>query len=186
MDSFGGGEAFLKEQLERALKEIKTLKQRLDVIERENGSLKKSIYELTINSKKTKKAQPFLLDFVEEKDQNGFIPSAANTSLIPTNAMQDVVAGMEDHQHHQHQHHRLHNVPGGKDNRHFVHKCDLKGHLGAVYCVSFSPCGLILGSGSFDKSIKLWDIGTQKEVSRNILIPWNFMHLVLDLILEKA
>jgi hypothetical protein len=41
----------------------------------------------------------------------------------------------------------------------------LKGHTGTVNCVSFSPDGKMLVSGSKDKTIKLWDVATGKELA---------------------
>lgn len=40
----------------------------------------------------------------------------------------------------------------------------LSGHKELVYSVSFSPDGKHLLSGSFDKTLKLWDVATGKEV----------------------
>lgn len=40
----------------------------------------------------------------------------------------------------------------------------LKGHTDSVFAVAFSPDGTILASGSFDKTIKLWDVATGKEI----------------------
>jgi COMPASS component SWD3 len=37
-------------------------------------------------------------------------------------------------------------------------KSELKGHVGAVYTVKFSA------SGSFDRTVRIWDASTQKEV----------------------
>ena len=41
----------------------------------------------------------------------------------------------------------------------------LKGHTSMVVSVAFSPDGKILASGSWDKSIKLWDVATGKNTA---------------------
>jgi WD40 repeat protein len=41
---------------------------------------------------------------------------------------------------------------------------DFKGHSEQVNSVAFSPDGKYLASGSRDKTIKLWDVETQREV----------------------
>ena len=40
----------------------------------------------------------------------------------------------------------------------------LAGHTGSVDSVTFSPDGSVLASGSYDKSIKLWDVATGEEI----------------------
>lgn len=39
-------------------------------------------------------------------------------------------------------------------------KFTLKGHTNYVFCVGFHPTGNILASGSFDESVRLWDVTT--------------------------
>ena len=43
--------------------------------------------------------------------------------------------------------------------------CLLEGHTGVVTSVSFSPEGKFLASGSYDKTIRLWDVEGRKEVA---------------------
>ncbi|KAF9432059.1 hypothetical protein BGZ76_011314 [Entomortierella beljakovae] len=43
------------------------------------------------------------------------------------------------------------------DGRQFYLKNDLKGHQGAVYAVQYSPNGKFLATGSFDKTVRIWD-----------------------------
>ncbi len=41
----------------------------------------------------------------------------------------------------------------------------LKGHRNNVLSVAFSPDGKYLASGSYDNTVKLWSIESQKEVT---------------------
>ena len=41
----------------------------------------------------------------------------------------------------------------------------LRGHSGPIYCVAFSPGGDTLATASGDKSVKLWDRASGKELA---------------------
>jgi WD40 repeat protein/serine/threonine protein kinase len=40
-----------------------------------------------------------------------------------------------------------------------------RGHFASVYCVTFSPDGLRLASGSHDRTVRVWDLTTGREIS---------------------
>jgi WD40 repeat protein len=42
---------------------------------------------------------------------------------------------------------------------------DFIGHSYTVYSIAFSPDGKYLASGSYDKTVKLWSVESQKEVT---------------------
>ena len=45
-----------------------------------------------------------------------------------------------------------------------VKRAVLEGHTEAIYSIAFSPDGTLLASGSRDKSVRIWDVKTEKEL----------------------
>lgn len=112
-------------------KEQRILKQKIDVLERENTALKKSLYDLSSRFNASKTAQPLPL---------AQILTAPDIDILETDT-----AGAR----------------GGK----FAVRGELRGHFGAVYCVRYSlGDGRFIASGSFDKTVRIWDSASLKEI----------------------
>ncbi|KAL2641342.1 hypothetical protein R1flu_008929 [Riccia fluitans] len=153
-----GSEAYYKSNLDLVLKENKQLKQRLDQLEKENRGLKKAVYDLSVRHSACyvhlgKVAKPFDIDNLitpetaapEELDEVVSVPDAGQQKT------------------------GLQAVPPAKSNRkadrrQFYHKSDLKGHTGSVYAAQFSKTNNLLASGSFDQSVRVWDVQNSREV----------------------
>src|SRR5262245_4874938 len=59
----------------------------------------------------------------------------------------------------------------------------LKGHTETIYAIGFTPDGKYVVTGSFDKSLKMWDAATGKEV-KTFSGPQGHQNLVLSLALS--
>lgn len=63
---------------------------------------------------------------------------------------------------------------------------ELIGHTNWVLCVSYSPCGLLIATGSMDSTIILWDSESGKQLSNPLIghskwitsLAWEPLHLV--------
>ncbi|CAO3697574.1 unnamed protein product [Rhizopus microsporus] len=141
------------QQVEKLLKEVKQLKQKVDILDKENIALKKSIYDLSARYAASisqggipYKTGPFVID-------NEVSPTGKE---MISKVVQEASGDMEPFQSIY-----PHDTRDGKP---FQLRYELKGHLGAVYTVEFSPNGALLASGSFDKTVRIWDTASaQKE-----------------------
>ncbi|GJD09037.1 WD repeat-containing protein 5 [Galdieria sulphuraria] len=143
-------DSFYKKQIEQLTKEKKQLKERLELLESENHDLRRSVFELSVS--KASKEEVFDLDvaLIPTNEDNNEYRTSTNTSF-------------EGY---------LHNMEwdwkdpskgeSGSFSR-FGWKFDLAGHLGAVYVVEFSKCGRLIGSGSQDKSLRIWQLDKPTE-----------------------
>mmetsp|Transcript_36054 Transcript_36054/g.144135 ORF Transcript_36054/g.144135 Transcript_36054/m.144135 type:complete len:127 (+) Transcript_36054:89-469(+) len=113
------GETFYKTQVELMKQEKKTLQERLEILEKENRELKKSVHELTL---------------AIENGAKGQVGGGYNTQFVF-----DIDAALDGDTNRIE--HSTDNEPSGQEEIRFSCKINLEAHAGAVYCLAFSPCG---------------------------------------------
>ncbi|KAI8882246.1 WD40 repeat-like protein [Backusella circina FSU 941] len=154
--SLGGGNN-RDQQVEKLLKEVKQLKQKVDVLDKENIALKKSIYDLSARYAASisqgglsYRPGPFVIDNEVPTTTSG------KAQEMISKAVQEAGGDIEPFQSvYPHD---------ARDGKPFQMRYELKGHTGAVYTVEFSLNGALLASGSFDKTVRIWDTASaQKE-----------------------
>lgn len=152
-----GSEAYYKSNLDLVLKENKQLRQRVDQLEKENRGLKKAVYDLSVRHSACVEqlghtGKPFDINSIITPESAG--PESVEAADLPDIVPQKV--GIPSVA-----------VPKSKrksDGRQFYLACDLKGHKGPVYAAQFAKASNLLASGSFDQSVRIWDVQTQREV----------------------
>jgi WD40 repeat protein/tRNA A-37 threonylcarbamoyl transferase component Bud32 len=143
-------------QLKEANTELGATKANLEdangKLEATSEELKKSLAEVRAERAKTRRifyaAQMALVDRARQEKQDGRVVQLLR-SVIPTNEGEEDPRGFEWY-HLWRQYH-------GEQSR-------LRGHTGAVTSVAFSPDDRLLASGSADKTVKLWNVATGKEM----------------------
>ncbi|KAI8145099.1 WD40-repeat-containing domain protein [Fennellomyces sp. T-0311] len=147
------------QQVEKLLKEVKHLRQKVDVLDKENIALKKSIYDLSARYAAsisqgglTYRPGPFVIENDNDANSKAMIGSKAQEVI--SMAVQEAGGTVDGYQ-----------SGYSHDGKPFEMRYELKGHTAAVYTVEFSPSGSLLASGSFDKTVRIWDTASaQKEM----------------------
>ena len=154
-------DSYYKSHLVTVTKENAALKQQVEALARENRDLKKSLFEVSLRH-----------EAALSQLESGQPPAAAAANRAAP-AVQGISAAdesdgrgrfLEKGERQWNESAQQGQFGEGSLNRQFEWNCDLKGHSGAVYSVQFSPCGLFLASGSFDKTVRIWGLENQQEL----------------------
>jgi len=151
----------------------KKLKLRVDQVERENRDLKRSLYELSARHSvlvaQIRRSDGLvdagaLLAGVEDIAADEDIEQAESAwesgklaGAAPPSSVLQARGGAGG-------------GAGGRDSTDsssaFQYKYELREHTGPVYSVQFAPSGLLIASGSFDKTVRIWDINRRPGEER--------------------
>jgi COMPASS component SWD3 len=161
------GDAFYKKQLEIAAKERKLLQERLEALEKENRELRRSVFELSLRrsalggvfdltaaldgapavNDRNEEAAEALRSAEERPTLNDprdlALEAAPAARAVTAPAMSSGAFTQSSSQ-------------GRRGS--LICRAQLTGHKGAVYALSWSPCGRYLASGAFDRTLRLWSI----------------------------
>jgi len=146
------GEEYYRNLLESSWREKKQLKERLETLERENRDLRRSVYELSIRkSSFGSQNHTFDIDAALQATIASVADTNASTNMDSSQTMNTSNASSFSQNASQ-------SILQTGSSRNFTWKFDLSGHTGAVYTTRFSPCGQMIASGSFDRSVRVWSV----------------------------
>ncbi|KAI1314381.1 hypothetical protein EDD11_002246 [Mortierella claussenii] len=122
-----------------------------------------AVGQLLTNMSAAQQSQGMGHDTGSSSAANGFDPNARNVDAQLKNAV-DLIKVEEDSVRRLNMGNIVSRQDGSSksEGRQFYLKNDLKGHQGAVYAVQYSPNGKFLATGSFDKTVRIWD-GTTNQ-----------------------
>ncbi|KAI8865761.1 WD40 repeat-like protein [Ramicandelaber brevisporus] len=142
----GTGDTNSAEYTGKLQREIHKLKQRIEDLERENESLRQSLFEVSLRYSKSARNRANPIPPVPEPSQQN-TASRANDTLDTSDAKRSA---------------ELH---GGR--LRFTCTAELHGHAAAVYVARYSDNARLIASGSFDHTIRIWDISGSSSNNSN-------------------
>ncbi|KAI3659585.1 hypothetical protein MP638_002033 [Amoeboaphelidium occidentale] len=166
--------SYYRDQVDRVLRENKQLRTRMEQLEKENVSLKKSVFDLTnriseLLRSNTSTSKYFMpepsIDVSSygvpgQRSQNEAAHYVGSTIGSPVMAGSSVSSSFMNGLQKQFtatSEHVGEDLAVLKGKQSFVLKHEIKSHSGAVYVVKHSPNGMFMASGSFDKTVRVFD-----------------------------
>jgi COMPASS component SWD3 len=157
--------SYYKSQHNIMAKDQADLKNQIEELKRENLGLKKSLFDLSMRHEaalaqlEANSRQTFDLGAISGSDSGAGrtaaekpVPGGRGTFRAPS---QEETSDWSEKERRA--------VDERAGSREFGWDYDLKGHTGAVYAVRWSPCGGFLASGSFDKTVRVWNVNADVQ-----------------------
>eukprot|EP01041_Mallomonas_annulata_P007564 gene7564-15509_t len=135
-------EIWLRAQYQAVVRERDNLQNQLELKQKENEDLRKSVFELSyLMSLQCASGNAFKIGDRLCRDNStlqGTAPILNRTKDLPMPLLADNITA---------------------DERYLKLDAEMKGHSGAIYCAAFSSGGRWLASGSIDRTVRVWDGG---------------------------
>lgn len=179
-------EVWLRAQYQTVIKERDQLQSKLKYMERENQDLRKSVFELSYQLSQLTPSSLFQIPrklgesnwkpvaLLQQQGQHSYQHGNANSNnqqdpqMSQTSPMKTLDGGDQQAQQQALQQVVLPLVPPppqldliinhNDDKRSIAYETEIRGHAGAVYCSDISADNRYLATGSFDKTIIIWDV----------------------------
>jgi len=149
-------------QLDITTSQNRLLKSRCEKLERENADLKQSVYRLS-----------YLLSQAIHQVQAGQSENGSDKKegVLGTQLLSQMESSLEDIKSEELDLSLRRGISSDhrKSNKAFHKRLDLTGHTGSVYTVKFSSNGKLVASGSFDKTVRIWDVDANKRKGTEIV-----------------
>ncbi|KAI9228721.1 MAG: WD40-repeat-containing domain protein [Piptocephalis tieghemiana] len=130
-----------RDPTERLVRQLQTLSHRVSSLETENKALKRALYDLSAAYARAGGGRGNRR-FIMNPEESSLDATAEEVDEVSEDAVAHAGHGNEREK---------------RDPRLFYPKYELRGHSGAVYTVKYAADGRLLASGSFDRTIRIWD-----------------------------
>jgi COMPASS component SWD3 len=130
-------EIWLRAQYQAVLKERDFLQNQLDLKQKENEDLRKSVFELNYMLQSSGNQSLRIAERFNHEIITNYHPLIRNHPRLIINSSSSHLDTL-----------------GSDNEQSFRFDTELKGHSGAIYSIAFAPCGKWLASGGIDRSVR--------------------------------